>query len=134
MALNLESQAMDLFGSMLRQSMEDMLDDQIARDHAQPEFFGGFDQAKYDQKRQELREARQKLTEGGKVCEATGQHVWGEITAFGGFCDHCGADGISREEDGAGWVDCSNCNGLGYTPTFYVRRCERCGYRDTRST
>jgi hypothetical protein len=130
-----ETQGLRNLTQVFQDEMAEYLDDQIASMYASPFLYGGFDQAKYDEKRQQLRQRRAELDEGRKVCQASGVHVWGAIERSGGFCDHCNADGLARHEEyGSAWDDCSNCEGLGYTPTEYSRSCERCGLNETRST
>lgn len=114
---------------------QDGMDRQYAQMVAQPQFFGPFDQDKYDETLRKLRERRAELETGGKVCDATGEHVWGAIERSGGLCASCDGDGLDHNgEYRRMWTDCETCNGLGFTPTEYSRRCERCGFNETRST
>jgi hypothetical protein len=115
--------------------LQDEMDKQIALWAAQPTVFGPFDQEKYDAKLHEIRSRRAEMEAGRKVCDATGEHVWGAVESSGGVCEHCRGDGLAHgEEYGSAWDDCSNCAGLGYTSTEYSRRCERCGFNETRTT
>ena len=120
---------------IFRSHLAEMVDDLAARAAAGGSRYGDWDQDKYDEVRRRRREHRARLAEGAKVCAADGQHEWGEISREGGWCDHCGGDGLQRGEGyGSAWDDCSRCEGLGHTPTTYSRRCERCGHGETRSS
>lgn len=124
---------MTAFASVFSDEVRGFLDHEIATAAARPELFGHFDQAKYDEVRQRLRDRRAELARGREECARTGAHAWGAITTAGGFCGRCDGDGLAHGEEGASaWDDCSHCNGLGYTPTEYVRTCTRCGHRDAR--
>lgn len=94
-----------------------------------------FDQDKYDETLRRLKERRAELAAGREVCEATGEHVWSAIERSGGRCESCNGDGLDHHgEYQIMWSDCESCKGLGFTPTEYSRRCERCAFTETRST